>query len=68
MISSFNVRRAENGFVVDLDRMVTVQREDGRFNEYTHEMFVFESPAKLAKALKLFVSDLKNNIDEPVPF
>lgn len=68
MITSFQVRRAENGFIVDLDRMVTVEREEGKFNEYTHESFVFESPAKLAKAMKLFASDLKTSFDEPVPF
>ncbi len=68
MITSFVVRRAENGFFVALDRMVTVTREDERYNEYTHETFVFESPAKLSKALKLFVTDLKTNVDEPVPF
>lgn len=68
MIIEFTVQRAENGFLVTLDRMVKVQRGEEKFNEYTSEKFVFETPAKLAKALRLFVSDLKTNVNEPVPF
>lgn len=68
MITEFTVRRAENGYVIHVDRTTEVERDGKKFYEYTNEQFVFESPAKLTKALKLFATDLKTNINEPVPF
>lgn len=68
MINNFRVTKAENGFMINVDRVMAVERDGEKFNEYTNETFVFESPSKLAKAVKLFVSDLKANADQPVPF
>lgn len=68
MINEFTVKKAENGFIITVDRTTENERDGKKYFEYTNEQFVFEKPAKLNKVLKLFVSDLKTNANEPVPF
>lgn len=58
-MNSFNVQKVDNGFVVELLEESQVADGSGDlFTSFKQSKFVFESPAKLKKGLKLIVAKL----------
>lgn len=58
-MNSFNVQKVDNGFVIELFEESQVDNGNGGFfTDFKQSKFVFESPAKLKKGLKLIVAKL----------
>lgn len=58
-MNSFNVQKVDNGFIVEFFEEVEVDDGSGhKYTNFTENKFVFDSPAKLKKGLKLIVSKL----------
>lgn|GEM_PF-5631055 len=58
-MNSFNVEKVDNGFVVHfLEENEIVETDGTKYRDFTDKTFVFETPAKLKKGLKLIVGKL----------
>lgn len=63
-MTNFNVQKVDNGFVVEFFEEVEVDDGSGQtYKSFKDSKFVFESPAKLKKGLKLIVSKLTSEAE-----